>query len=712
MEKPLRDLIDHIQFIETVAAKIHGVLDEAEIFRIVTEEFVQQERSVAGILLLTDDGSMLRVAEVSLSSDIVKALEEVADLGIEEFRTELSRSSALTQVIEEGQTLEVTSRDISEAMLPAPLSSKVMEIMEMGREPSIVTPLYKKGGVIGLLMVMAPRLAEHFIPSVKNLARHISTALDLADEQVERQRAEEALRNSEEHFRCLIENAPDVIGVLNEDGSIRYVSPSAEQVTGYTMEEIPGMDSFEFLHPDDLEKAREIFLEGIRTGTSSSMEVRFRHKDGSWRYAEFIAMYLLDNPSVNGIVLNCRDVTERKLAEEALQQSEAKFRAIVENAPDQFVIVEQDGAISFINFTEPGFEMGKVIGTSVYDYVNPDMADRYRQTQERVFRTGKPERIEVAGLMERTFDCRIAPLETEGQINHLMVILTDITDRKKAEEALRQSEASYRQLFDYAPDGVFILDIDGVIVECSHNAMMLYGYSREELIGNPITQFMHPSSTGDLSSQSEPFEGEIRIIRSDGSTTHLWRKGVPLKDADGNMTGVLLYDRDITDRKRAEELLQRHRERLENVVKQRTSSLEEANTALRVMLKTGDQVKAEVEENVLFNVKRFALPYLEELRKSELDSRQKSYLDLLQQSLDKVTEPFLHGVSTQFLNLTPTEVMVMDLIKEGKTTKEIAGLMNMSLRTVETHRYNIRTKLGLKDRSINLRTYLSSLHTT
>ncbi len=198
-------------------------------------------------------------------------------------------------------------------------------------------------------------------------------------------------------------------------------------------------------------------------------------------------------------------------------------------------------------------------------------------------------------------------------------------------------------------------------------------------------------------------------MRSDGSTTHVWRKGVPLTDADGNTTGALLYDRDITDRRRAEELLQRHRERLENVIKERTSSLAEANTALRVMLKTGDQVKSEMEENVLFNVKRFALPYLDELRKSELNSRQRSYLDLLQQSLDKVTEPFLHGVSTQFLTLTPTEVMVMDLIKEGKTTKEISGLMNLSIRTVETHRYNIRTKLGLKDRSINLRTYLASI---
>ncbi len=709
MDKALRDLIDHIQFIENVAAKIHGVLDEAEIFRIVTEEFVQIERSMAGILLLDEDGSSLKVAEVSLSSDIVKTLENLADSGIEEFRTELNRSNSLTQVIKDGQTLQVTSRDISEAILPEPLASQVMDIMELGKELSIVTPIRRRGEVIGLLMVMAPRLAEYFIPSVKNLARHISTALELADEHAERERIEAALRNSEEYFRCLIENAPDMIGVLDADGSIRYVSPSVEQITGYKAEEILGGNSFDFVHPNDLDRAVILFSEGIREGHSSSMEVRFQHKDDSWRYAEFKAMYLLDNPSVNGVVLNCRDITERKAAEDALHQSEGKFRAIVENAPDQFVMVEPNGTISFINFIEPGFELETVIGTSVYDYVAPELADLYRQTQDKAFRTGQPERIEVLNITDRIHDCRLIPLGEGGQVDQVMVILTDITDRKQAEEDLRQSETRYRQLFDSAPDGVFILDRDGIIVECSHNTMLLYGYSREEMINNPITSFMHASSKSSFSTQTEPFEGEIRIIRSDGSTTHIWRKGVPLKDADGNLTGVLLYDRDITDRKRADDLLQRHRERLENVVKERTSSLEDANTALRVMLKTGDQVKAEVRDNVLFNVKRFALPYLDELKKSALDGRQKAYVDMLEQSLNAITEPFLHGVPVQSLTLTPTEITVTDLIKQGKTTKEIAGLLNMSERTVETHRYNIRHKLGLKNTTVNLRTYISSL---
>lgn len=590
MDKALRDLIDHIQFTENVAAKIHGVLDEAEIFRIVTEEFVQSERSLAGIMLLAEDGRSLKVAQVSLSSDLVRTLEEVAASGIEEFRTELTASSALTRVIGDGMTLQVTSRDISESLLAEPLASQVMDIMEMGKEPSIVTPLHRHGEVIGVLMVMAPKLAEYFIPSVRNLARHISAALELAYEHSERVSAQEAVRRSEEHFR-----------------------------------------------------------------------------------------------------------------------------AIVENSPDMFVIVDRDGTITFVNYVETGFELAKVLGTNVYEYVVPELAESYRATHNRVLDTGQSEHIEVVNIADRTFDCRLVPLGEDGYVERVMVILTDITDRKRAEEALRQSEARYRQLFGSAPDAVFVLDKEGIIVECSDSAMYLYGYSKEEMVEKHIIAFMHDSSvTGFWEGfprglSRDPVEGEIQIVRSDGSAVQVWRKGVALLDADGNVTGVLAYDRDITDRRRAEDLLRRHRDHLEKLVQERTSSLEEANTALRVMLKTADQVKSEIEENVLFNVKQFVLPYLEEIKRTDLGERQRSYFEALEKSLDQVTSPFLHGASTQYLTLTPTELMVANLIKQGRTTKEMAEMLSMSARTVETHRYNIRTKLGLKNSTVNLRTYISSL---
>ncbi|MBM3132646.1 MAG: PAS domain S-box protein, partial [Chloroflexi bacterium] len=633
-----------------------------------------------------------------------------------EFIIDLSTSAMLVRVAKGGETLQIESPAILEDFLPKALASDLMELIQARIQPAILTPLHRRGEIIGVLAISAPELAGHFIPSVRNLARHITTALELADEYAERARAERALQDSEEYFRSLIENAPDIIGVLNADATIRWVGPSSEPVSGYTPDELMGMNAFDLVHPDDVPDAMETFSRGVKTsGDTVSREIRFRHKDGSWRFAEFTASHLIDNPSVGGIVLNCRDITERKQTEEAFRQSEHRFRAIVENAPDLFAIVERDGTISFVNFVFPGHRFEDILGTSVYDYVLPELADTYRQLQERVFETGRSERLEVVSNFGPILDCRIAPLEKEGPVNRLMVIMTDVTDRRRAEEALRQSETRYRQLFDYAPDSVIILNKDGVIVECSHSAMLLYGYSKEEMIGKSISQFMHASSGTSLSeslshpTSLEPTEGEIRIVRSDGAPVHLWRKAVPLTDADGNLTGMLAYDRDITDRKRAEELLRKHRDHLEKLVKERTSSLEDANTALRVMLKTADQMKAEMEESVLFNVRRFALPYIEELKKCELNAKQRSYLEMLERSLDEVTKPFLQGVPVQALTLTPTEVTVANLIKQGKTTKEIAEMLKMSTRTVETHRYNIRSKLGVNNRTVNLRTYISSV---
>ena len=280
---------------------------------------------------------------------------------------------------------------------------------------------------------------------------------------------------------------------------------------------------------------------------------------------------------------------ERMRTDHALKKSEQKFRAIVDNAPDEFVIIDHEGTISFVNHPLPGDRLEDIIGTKMYDHIMPETADHYRKIVERVFQTGESYRVEVQIFGGRIYDCRCAPLEREGRVENLIVILTDVTDHRQAEE-----------------------------------------------------------------------------------------------------------------------LLQSYRDDLEDLVKERTASLEEANSALRVMLNTAEMMRAEMQEMVLSNAKKLIMPYFEEIKRTKLDNRQRYYLDLLEQSLTRITQPFLDGLPVKCLTLTPTELLVTNLVKEGKTAKEIASLLNMSLRTVENHRYSIRTKLGLKNKTINLRTYLSS----
>jgi DNA-binding NarL/FixJ family response regulator len=173
---------------------------------------------------------------------------------------------------------------------------------------------------------------------------------------------------------------------------------------------------------------------------------------------------------------------------------------------------------------------------------------------------------------------------------------------------------------------------------------------------------------------------------------------------------------DITERYQSEKALRKVREELDHRVKERTKeleikakNLEEVNTALKVLLKRLDEDKKVLEEKVLFNMRQLVEPNVEKLKKSRLTNRQKNLMDIIESNLEDIVSPFARSLSTEFLKLTPTEIQVANLIRQGKTTKDIADLLNLSIKTIEFHRENIRRKIGIKNKKINLRTHLISI---
>jgi len=138
----------------------------------------------------------------------------------------------------------------------------------------------------------------------------------------------------------------------------------------------------------------------------------------------------------------------------------------------------------------------------------------------------------------------------------------------------------------------------------------------------------------------------------------------------------------------------------------KTNSLEEVNTALRVLLRRREEDKTEIEEKVLLNVRELVVPFLERLKKSQLDPKQLSYTDILESNLNDIISPFSRTLSAKYLSLTPKEIQVANLIKQGKSTKDIGELMALSPRTIETHRKSLRKKLGLDKKKRNLRSRL------
>lgn len=161
------------------------------------------------------------------------------------------------------------------------------------------------------------------------------------------------------------------------------------------------------------------------------------------------------------------------------------------------------------------------------------------------------------------------------------------------------------------------------------------------------------------------------------------------------INGILF---DITEGKKAEEQLEI-----------KTRSCEDANVALKVLLKQREEDRTELEEKVLANVKDAVVPFLKKLKNTSLNERQKAFVDIVESNLKDIISPFSRRMSSGYSNLTPAEMQIANLIKQGNTTKEIADLLNLSSRTINFHRENIRSKLGIKNKKVNLRSHLISL---
>ncbi|MFB3925068.1 MAG: PAS domain S-box protein [Syntrophales bacterium] len=331
---------------------------------------------------------------------------------------------------------------------------------------------------------------------------------------------------------------------------------------------------------------------------------------------------------------------------------------------------------------------------------------------QRTLETGEPHEVDDFSSYGKIWVLRSYPVrDEEGFLTGIVEIVTDMTERRKAEEALRQSEQKFRELFENANDMIYFLDFKGNVLSCNASTAKTYGYSPEEMLGLNINQFVDknhlPTARNILQKKLEGKEDsdpqELLTYTKGGEAvwvevnTRLVReKGIPV-----SIQGIA---RNITERKRMEEALKRRERELE----EKSRNLEEANMALKVLLKHREEDRAELEEKVLYNMKELILPYIDKLKMTRIDSHQLNQLNILESNVNEVISPFLRNLSLKYPNLTPREIQIINFIKEGRTTKEIAKLTNSSARTIDFHRDNIRKKLNLKNRKANLRSYLLS----
>jgi PAS domain S-box-containing protein len=267
----------------------------------------------------------------------------------------------------------------------------------------------------------------------------------------ERKRAEEALSKSERYFKEITENSSDIIIITDDKGNIKYCSPSIERFTGYQPQEVMGKSAFIYIHPDELKRAFDDFINFIlvKDNSLSSNSFKILHKDGSERYFYGMGKNLLDNPDISGVVMNIRDVTEQKKAEDALKKSEIKYRNIFENAMEGIYQVALEGRFITANATlarMAGYDSPQDFIESIQDiktqlYVHPEDRDRFMKIMQEEGSV-KSFEVEWSRKDKSTFWVVLNALaikDEHGKILYNEGLVEDITLRKEAEENLKDS---------------------------------------------------------------------------------------------------------------------------------------------------------------------------------------------------------------------------------------------------------------------------------
>jgi PAS domain S-box-containing protein len=302
---------------------------------------------------------------------------------------------------------------------------------------------------------------------------------------------------------------------------------------------------------------------------------------------------------------------------------------------------------------------------------------------------------------------------------------------RRTQRKLIESRNQYHELYDFAPIGYFTLDEKALIRQVNLTGADLLGLPKSKLINTNFSRFISPDFQDDFYFHCKRlFESgtkqtcDLKLAKPCGTPFHARLDSIAVKDDVAAYRLFRTAITDISELLQAKKVLQEAHDDLEKQVTARTldlknvnkelkmkaTSLSETNIALKVLLKQREVDKIELEERILLNTKLMISPYLGKLKNRRgLGNKERAYIDIIESNLNEIISPFVRSISDKFFKLTPTEMQVINLIKQGKTTKKIADTMNLATSTIDFHRNNIRKKIGINNKDINLSTYLSSL---
>ena len=413
--------------------------------------------------------------------------------------------------------------------------------------------------------------------------------------------AEPARQGGAEHgdsaarLRILLGHTLDFIEILDPAGIVQYINPAVAAAAGYLPEELVGHHFLEFVHPEDQAKAIAAFAQVLLSTGPEHVTLRYRHKDGSWRTAEHVGRNLLDEPEVRGIMIHARDVTDHVRAEDALHESEQRYRSLINAMAEGVLLQDENGAILTCNESAE-----KILGLSADQMMGSTSMDlRWRTVHEDgapfagemhpamvTLRTGEPQADVTMGVYRPDgqltwISVNTQPVYAKGSAKPSAVVSSfhDITRRKHAEEVLRASAEEIEDLYNNAPCGYHSLDAGGRIVRINETELKWLGYSRDEVIGMRLVQLLAPKSQQTFEDTFPVFmergwarDLELDLVRKDGTLLPVLLSATTIRDRDGKFVKSRSTVYDITERRRSEDALR--------TVNRSLRVLSDCNTAL------------------------------------------------------------------------------------------------------------------------------------
>jgi PAS domain S-box-containing protein len=400
----------------------------------------------------------------------------------------------------------------------------------------------------------------------------------IGEDITERKNAEQSIRRSEALFRAVVENSHDGIVLMDAGRQPIYVSPSYERISGYSPEERMQINSPEYLHPDDVGRiANEFNLLIQNPGMVLNVEYRLAHKRGNWAYVETTATNLLNDPHIKAIVLNVRDITDRKRTQEELGESEARFRGYFEQSVIGVAVTSPDKGWLEVNQAvcdELGYTREELSHLTWAELTHPDdieadslqfsrvlagEIDSYRMEKRFIRKDGQVVHVDLGVRCKR---------KPDGQVDYFLALLSDITERKLADENLRKSEERFQWAMEASQDGVWDWDVQSGDVYYSPAYFVMLGYPPGQLPShvNSWIELIHPDDRQKtlnvnmdcVENRCDRFEVEYRMRALDGTWKWILGMGKAVhRGADGIALRMVGTHTDITERRQAEEILAR-----------------------------------------------------------------------------------------------------------------------------------------------------------